>query len=164
MRSNLFTLCVLAFLSMYMAKAPEQQLSNNSNASGKRWLYYFSDNGRASLALETAIANKRLINAIIQVESGGNIAAVGDGGKAVGCLQIHPQMVKEVNRILGSSVYTLSDRKDRDKSIAMFKVYTNKYTPSWDPELVARRWNGGPTGEKKKATLKYWNKVQKELP
>jgi len=131
-RLNTFVLCILAFFSMCVGKAP--------------------------------VTDDTLISAIITVESRGNDDAVGDGGRAVGPLQIHAVMVKEVNRILGSDVYTLSDRKDRKKSIAMFKVYTNKYTPSWSPELVARRWNGGPTGDQKKATLKYWNKVQKELP
>ena len=42
----------------------------------------------------------RLVNAIIYVESRGNDSAIGDRGKAVGCLQIHPICVREVNRIL----------------------------------------------------------------
>ncbi len=132
MRLNTFVLCILAFFSMCVGKAP--------------------------------VTDDALISAIITVESRGDDSAVGDGGKAVGPLQIHAVMVKEVNRILGSDVYTLSDRTSRTKSIEMFKVYTNKYTPQWQPELVARRWNGGPTGEKKRATLAYWTKVKKELP
>ena len=30
-------------------------------------------------------------------------------------------------------------------------------------EIVARRWNGGPRGDRKKATIKYWNKVKSHL-
>jgi hypothetical protein len=30
-------------------------------------------------------------------------------------------------------------------------------------EIVARRWNGGPRGHKKRATIKYFNKVKKQL-
>jgi hypothetical protein len=30
-------------------------------------------------------------------------------------------------------------------------------------EIVARKWNGGPRGHKKKATKIYWERVQKEL-
>ena len=30
-------------------------------------------------------------------------------------------------------------------------------------EMVARKWNGGYRGMEKTATLRYWNKVKKEL-
>ena len=72
-------------------------------------------------------------------------------------------MIEDVNRILGKEVYTLDDRKSRPKSIAIFSAYTNHYTPSWSPELVARRWNGGSRGDKKPSTEKYWHKVQRAL-
>lgn len=104
-----------------------------------------------------------LIDAIIQVESGGKADAVGDNGKAVGVLQIHKVMVDDCNRILGENKYSYEDRKDPAKSRAMFIVYTNHYSPSWDPETVARNWNGGPKGHKKEATKSYWEKVQKLL-
>ena len=55
-----------------------------------------------------------LVDAMIHVESRGDSTAIGDGGRAVGVLQIHPIMVREVNRILaknGSDVrYTYDDR------------------------------------------------------
>lgn len=104
-----------------------------------------------------------LLLAIEHVESGGNPNAVGDGGQAVGCLQIHPSMVDECNRIKGSKVFTLEDRKDRAKSIEMFWTYTNfwnKKTKDTSEQGMAQRWNGGPTGHKKSATLNYWKKVQ----
>ena len=37
-----------------------------------------------------------------------------------------------------------------------------KKLPSF--EVLARIWNGGPTGWKKKATKKYWQKVRAKLP
>lgn len=134
-RPSLLTLTILSFASMCVGKAAPSQTPKN-------------------LAL---------IAAIITVESNGNDAAVGDNGKAVGPLQIHPQMVEDVNRILGKEVYTLESRKSRAESIAIFSVFTNHYTPSWSPELVARRWNGGPRGDKKASTEKYWRKVQRAL-
>ena len=107
-----------------------------------------------------------LIEAIIYVESRGNDSAIGDRGKAVGCLQIHPILVREVNRILRRNdiplVYTLEDRYSREKSIEMFNIIAEQYE-CCDAEKVARRWNGGPRGDKKRATIKYWNKVQSVL-
>ncbi len=115
----------------------------------------------------------RLINAIIYVESRGNDSAVGDNGKAVGCLQIHPIMVREVNRLLAKydipTTYTLEDRYSREKSIEMFNIVSEEYYCCEDytftdyAEIVARRWNGGPRGHKKRATIKYFNKVKKQL-
>jgi type IV pilus biogenesis protein CpaD/CtpE len=108
-------------------------------------------------------ADTSLVKAVEQVESGGKTNAIGDGGKAVGCLQIHPILVKDVNRILGKQKYTLKDRKNRQKSREMFKIYVNHYAKGKSDEVKARMWNGGPKGHKKKATLKYWKKVKKEL-
>ena len=105
--------------------------------------------------------NDRLIQALIQVESGGDCQAVGDSGQAIGVLQIHPIMVKEVNRILGKDKYTLQDRYSRAKSIEMANIYLNYYGGT--TEERARKWNGGPNGHRKKATEKYWAKVKREL-
>ena len=114
-----------------------------------------------------------LINAIIYVESRGNDSAIGDRGKAVGCLQIQPICVREVNRILRkhkSNVrYSLQDRYNRAKSIQMFNIIAEQYvcceyvTFMEYAEIVSRRWNGGPRGEKKKSTIKYWKKVKNQL-
>tara|TARA_R110000764_G_scaffold56593_2_gene123271 strand:+ start:180 stop:665 length:486 start_codon:yes stop_codon:yes gene_type:complete len=113
------------------------------------------------------------VDAVIYVESRGNDSAVGDNGKAVGCLQMHPIMVREVNRILAKydipTTYTLEDRYSREKSIEMFNIISEEYyccegyTFTDYVEIVARRWNGGPRGDKKRSTIKYWNNVQKRI-
>ena len=113
------------------------------------------------------------VDAVIYVESRGNDSAVGDNGKAVGCLQIHPIMVREVNRLLAKydipTTYTLEDRYSREKSIEMFNIVSEEYYCCEDytfeeyAEIVARRWNGGPRGDKKRSTIKYWNNVQKRI-
>lgn len=104
-----------------------------------------------------------LVASIIEVESGGDPNAIGDGGKAVGVLQIHPIMVREVNRILQREEYTCSDRLDPVRSVDMFWVYTNHYSPRASAEVIARRWNGGPDGDREPATIPYWRKVQHAL-
>ena len=112
-----------------------------------------------------------LLNALIFVESRGNDSAIGDrhlvGNEAVGVLQIRPIMVREVNRIckrIGSyQRFTLKDRFDRDKSIHMFMIWKEFHHKDSSPEKVARNWNGGPSGYKRDRTLKYWNKIEKQL-
>jgi len=61
----------------------------------------------------------KLILAIIAVESGGDNNAIGDNGKAYGCLQIWSVYVEDANQFAGTS-YTHLDAFDREKSIAMF--------------------------------------------
>jgi len=45
----------------------------------------------------------QLISALIIVESNGRDSAIGDGGLAVGPLQIHRGVVEDVNRLEGTS-------------------------------------------------------------
>ena len=117
------------------------------------------------------IEDERLVFALILVESRGNDSAIGDrhlvGNEAVGALQIRPIMVKEVNRILKiqkiDKRFTLKDRFERDKSIEMFYIWKNYHHKDSDYETIARNWNGGPKGYKLDRTVKYWNKVEKQL-
>lgn len=103
---------------------------------------------------------EQLIPALIQVESGGRDYAIGDGGLAAGPLQIHPIMVRDVNRIAGTH-YTLADRLDRRKSIEIARIYFQHYGRHWTIERAARAWNSGPTSTR--GTDGYWRKVKKEL-
>lgn len=106
----------------------------------------------------------QFISAVIMVESSDNDNAHNLSEDAVGCLQIRPIMVREVNRLLkrrgDDRSYTLEDRWSRKKSIEMFLVYNKNVTKF---ENQARRWNGGPGGMNKTATIKYWNKIKRKL-
>lgn len=108
-----------------------------------------------------------LIEALIQVESTGNDSAYNSKEDAVGCLQIRPIMVREVNRVLklqGSDKrYKLKDRWSREKSIEMFNIIADYHSSDESHEVIARRWNGGGRGEQKTATIGYWNKVKSKL-
>jgi len=108
-----------------------------------------------------------LIQAMIMVESRGNDSAYHKGEKAVGCLQIRPIMVREVNRILGIQKseleYTLEDRWSREKSIEMFHIVNNHHNKNSTYEEIARAWNGGPNWAEKSLTKRYWKRVQKQL-
>ena len=100
----------------------------------------------------------RLIEAIIQVESGGNPRA--RCGNSVGILQITPICVKECNIILRTQKYSLSDRYNPKKSREMFALIQNKYNPKHNIERAIRLWNGGPRYSIK-STNRYFNKVMK---
>ena len=113
--------------------------------------------------MTTALA--LLFSAIVSVESGGNLNALGDGGRAVGPAQIWAVTVRDANRIAGTR-YTLADRNDLTKSAEIFRIVTDHYgrrygVPVTD-EVRARIWNGGPNGPRnKRATDRYWQKVRK---
>ena len=102
-----------------------------------------------------------LLDAIEWVESKGDSNAIGDGGDAVGAYQIHKIFVRDCNRILGREVHTYTDRLNKIKSREMAKIYL-KYYGGTTEEMV-RKFNGGPQGHKKQATLKYWLKIKSRL-
>ena len=103
---------------------------------------------------------EELMNAISYVESRHNPKA--RNGIYVGCLQIGPGMVSEVNNILkkenNPTRYTLNDRYDPQKSREMFVIFQNKYNPEGNFERAIRMWNGGPRFSVGK-TNRYYNAV-----
>jgi len=105
-----------------------------------------------------------LIPLLMIIESGGDPNAVGDKGTSIGILQIRSITVRDVNRIIGKNRYTPANRWDRDKSIAMCRIYLGRYgkkimerrIPTREKLiLLGRIWNGGPSGYQKQATRKY---------
>jgi hypothetical protein len=110
----------------------------------------------------------RLIPALERVESGGDPKAIGDGGKALGILQIWEVVIIDVNRAKGTS-YTHEDAFDPEKARAICRAYLSIYCTERrlgrkpTMEDAARIWNGGPNGFKKAATVKYWHKVKAAL-
>ena len=94
--------------------------------------------------------------ALIRIESAGDPGAVGDGGRAVGVLQMWPCAVAEANRIAGRELWTLDDRWNQQLSRAMCKV-----TLEWhykrgvtDPVELACRWRN-PRGN-----VPEWHKAK----
>lgn len=108
-----------------------------------------------------------LVDAVMYVESRNNPNAWNKREDACGVLQIRPIMINDVNRILSKKntpkVYTLNDRWNKTKSIEIFYIIQEYYSPNGTPERIARVWNGGPNGYKKPQTLAYWHKVKQHL-
>jgi hypothetical protein len=67
------------------------------------------------------------------------------------------------NLALIACAFMSLDRKCADKSRAMFRTYSNHYSKDASDEVIARRWNSGPRGDRKKATEAYWKRVQKAM-
>ena len=103
-----------------------------------------------------------LLDAIEQVESGGDVNAIGKAGE-IGCMQIMKIMVDDVNRILGYKHLGYWDCWRRGESRQMCRVYMAHYCEGKSWEYMARCWNGGPDGYKKDSTLPYWEKVKAVL-
>lgn len=108
-----------------------------------------------------------LLDALIMVESSDRDSAYNSHEDAVGCLQVRPIMLKEINRILaiqGKKIqYALQDRWSRHKSIEMFHIWRTFHHSEDTQEHIARCWNGGPKGYKRSVTEGYWKKVQEHL-
>lgn len=114
------------------------------------------------ITLQTMTTLSNLITALIIVESSGNDQAIGDNGRAIGPLQIHRGVVQDVNRITGSN-YRWESMTNRAQARAVCEAYLTHYGRGATTEQLARRWNGGPTGDRKSATEAYWAKVKKQL-
>ena len=101
-----------------------------------------------------------VINAIMQVESRGNVNA--RNGIYCGPLQISPGLVKECNNILKrrnvSKRFSLADRFNKEKSFDMFTIIQSYYNPSNNVERAIRMWQGG-INYKVRSTQRYYEKV-----
>lgn len=106
----------------------------------------------------------RLLDAIRQVESGGDNNAVGDSGKAIGPYQIHRRYWQDAcayDRTLSERSYEACFDPEYARRVVV--AYLRRYGKGLSDEQLARIHNGGPQGYKKAATKKYWVKVQKEM-
>jgi hypothetical protein len=109
-----------------------------------------------------------LIAAMIVVESGGDDLAINRAEQAVGCLQIRPAIIWDVEKLVGRTI-SQHVAYDREASIEILEFYLGHYaTPALlghEPTMedMARIWNGGPDGWKKSETVFYWHKVKQMM-
>jgi len=109
-----------------------------------------------------------LLDAICSVESNCDPSKVGDKGE-LGCYQIRECFwidALEHDPSIGGEYEDVIDKEYAEKCIY---AYWDRYAtekrlgrPVTDEDR-ARMHNGGPNGHKKDATVKYWNKIEKEL-
>lgn len=117
----------------------------------------------------------RLIPILCEVESNGNLKAIGDNGKAKGILQLWKTYIDDVNRVYKTD-YTHDDAMYYHNSCEIVilylthwgKYYERKYKKPATYEVLAKIHNGGPTayrakGNKKRNLDKYYKKVTRLL-
>lgn len=112
---------------------------------------------------------EKFFDAIWAVESGRQENPPdGDNGKAIGPYQIHRAYFQDAKDFSPTEIdfeYELC--RDKHHAEIVIREYMKRYArDAWEQhnfEILARIHNGGPRGHKKKATVKYWNKVKKEL-
>lgn len=107
-----------------------------------------------------------ILRAVRIVETGCGVDAgrdaVGDDGKAFGPFQIHRAYW------LDSGVPgRFEDCRDREYAcrvvVAYWRRYCGRALETLDAEILARVHNGGPGGDRKACTQKFWRKVEREL-
>ena len=113
-----------------------------------------------------------ILDAIEAVETGGfadPANAVGDGGKALGPMQIHRvywQDAVEHDPTLVANGETYQSVRDRTSARRVVMAYMSRYAKTWSAEEIARLHNGGPAAMKAKRkhlTDGYWAKVRAAL-
>lgn len=133
--------------------------------------------GPLSIArVNNRIPKMTLLEALMQVESGGNDNAIGDkhlSDWAYGCLQIRQPMVTDVNKYLGTNYKAQDCLGNRALSFKIFDTYFKIYPKLKTDEEKAKAWNGGAGwrslyGKKGYESYTknldiYWSKVKKLL-
>ena len=102
-----------------------------------------------------------LLDAIRQVESSGDDAAIGDGGKAIGPYQIWRVYwldACEYDPSLKSRPYEACFEPEYARRVVI--AYLSRYGAGKSAKDLARIHNGGPRGHRKSATLEYWDKIE----
>jgi len=110
------------------------------------------------------VDTRPLLDAMYAVESNRGKITVGDGGRAIGPYQIwreYWQDAVEHDKSIGGKY---EDCMNKAYSERIIRAYWARYAPKGATiEQLARIHNGGPKGHLRSATVKYWNKINKEL-
>jgi hypothetical protein len=107
----------------------------------------------------------QLLDAMYTVESSRGRVLVGDEGKAIGPYQIwkaYWQDAVEFDKTIGGKYEDCMNKAYAEKIV---RAYWKRYAPKGATiEQLARIHNGGgPRGHLNPNTIKYWNKIKKEL-
>lgn len=122
-----------------------------------------------SFPFTQAVAFERLLEAIAQVETGGDHTKINEKEKAYGLYQMTQGVIDDVNNfVLRKRVYTIEDALVPENAhaiaVAYMRYWGRKYKKRTHrnptPEVFARIWNGGPRGYEKESTLPYWERVK----
>ena len=112
-----------------------------------------------------------LWQAIVSVESGGDLRAFNPNDGATGLAQVRSVCLEDANRIAQlrglNDRFAAADRNNQRAARRIWDLYLDFYGKQYEKEtgrkptdeVFARIWNGGPTGWRKTSTLPYWTRV-----
>jgi hypothetical protein len=137
----------------------DNEIVNADNVSHvKRGGLYSRPENDGSTTLTTGWLES-LLDKIWTVESGRRLSpSDGDGGKAIGPLQIHADVLKDVNGKYGTK-FTCADLRDIGKAKTIARMYIEMWMERYREEIAARIFNGGPRGWNNASTDGYWKKI-----
>jgi len=100
-----------------------------------------------------------LLDDIWRVESSGRISCKpGDGGAAFGPMQIHADVLIDVNTRYDTN-FTQADCLNITTAKQIAAMYITMWMEQYKSEIAARIYNGGPRGWRRRSTDKYWVKI-----
>jgi len=123
----------------------------------------------------TGVPSDALWQAIVAVESRGDVHAYNEHDGATGIAQIRSVCLEDANRIAGlrglDERFAATDRTNPQAARRIWNLYLDFYGKQYEKqtgrkptdEVFARIWNGGPTGWRKTSTLPYWDRVSEAL-
>lgn len=114
-------------------------------------------------ALAYSKPSQAFFHALNMVEASGRAGRIiGDGGEALGPLQIHRNYWKD-SGVPGR----YEDCRSYAYSVRVASAYLRRFAPrAWasnDLQTLARTHNGGPAGASNPATLRYWTILKRHL-
>ena len=128
------------------------------------WLLFIGLPFSASIRGDDKLDWSKFFGAIRQVESNGDDTAVGDNGESKGPYQIQKNYWLDGGGKVEDYETKVFDRDACEKvMLGYFQRYCPKAVLAKDWKTIARIHNGGPQGDKKKSSLKYWDKVKIEM-
>jgi hypothetical protein len=110
--------------------------------------------------------NRELLSAIREVETGGEQDAnnaLGDGGDSLGSYQIQFNFWLDAINYCPELRGVYEDVRKPRYAEKVICSYWSRYCPDGTREDKARIFNGGPRGNQKQYTKKYWGKVSAVL-
>ena len=149
---------------------PRSNYAVNTENSGKVSLHPAAGESSTSLGDLSSLAT--FFDAVRQVESAGQAAAVGDGGRSLGAYQIQRDYWADACEAGGVDWIWRETVLSAAHSEQVMRWYFQRYCPgplqritdgeplAGDFEQLARTHNGGPAGPNKQSTLRYWRRIR----
>jgi len=85
----------------------------------------------------------------------------GDGGAAIGPLQIHADVLIDVNGKYGTN-YTCADLRNIETAKTIARLYISMWMERHKAEIACRIFSGGPRGWNTASTDRYWQKIKNQ--